>query len=76
MLDLISAALDYAKSQGAQYVEAYPAVPVVKEDGGPDYKVTYRFMGFVPTFKKAGFQEVSPSGSKRPVFRYSLEGIE
>jgi GNAT superfamily N-acetyltransferase len=76
MLDLISAALDYAKSKGALFVEAYPAVPGVKEDGEPDYQVSYRFMGFASTFEKAGFQEVSQSGSKRPVFRYSLEGAE
>lgn len=55
---LLAAAVDYARDNGAQYVEAYPVAP-----DSP----TYRFMGLVPTFEKAGFQFVKSSGSRRNV---------
>lgn len=55
---LIEEAINYAKSKGARYVEAYP----VKQDSP-----SYRFMGFVPSFTKAGFEFRKQVGSRRNV---------
>lgn len=60
---LLTAAIDYAKENGAQYVEAYPVAP-----DSP----SYRFMGFVPMFEKAGFQFVKTAGSRRNVMIINL----
>ena len=61
---IIAAAVECARSRGASIVEAYPVDP-----GSP----SYRFMGFIPTFKAAGFQEVGRVGSRRHVFQLRLE---
>ena len=60
---ILAAALDYAKDNGAHYVEAYPVAP-----DSP----SYRFMGFVPTFEKAGFRFVESAGSRRNVMILAL----
>lgn len=60
---LLTAAIDYAKENGAQYIEAYPVAP-----DSP----SYRFMGFVPMFEKAGFQFVKTAGSRRNVMIINL----
>ena len=60
---LIHAAAAHARSNGARILEAYPVQP-----GSP----SYRFMGYVPTFEKAGFQHVGPAGSRRHVMRLDL----
>jgi GNAT superfamily N-acetyltransferase len=57
---IIAAAVDFAKAGGASIVEAYPVDP---------QSPSYRFMGFVPTFKAAGFCEVGRAGTRRHVFR-------
>jgi GNAT superfamily N-acetyltransferase len=57
---IIAAAIDYAKSKSASIVEAYPV-----DAESP----SYRFMGFVPTFEAAGFQEVGRAGTRRHVFQ-------
>jgi len=46
---LIRAAVSHARTQGATVVEAYPVEP-----DSP----SYRFMGFVSTFRAAGFREL------------------
>jgi GNAT superfamily N-acetyltransferase len=55
---LIEQAIAFAKKNGAQYVEAYPVEP-----DSP----SYRFMGFVKTFEKAGFHFVKMAGKRRHV---------
>jgi GNAT superfamily N-acetyltransferase len=60
---LIAAAVAYAKKRGATTVEAYP----VEEDAP-----SYRFMGFVPTFAKAGFTELGMAGKRRHVMRWQV----
>jgi hypothetical protein len=60
---LIAGAVDHARSQGATAVEAYPV---------PDAAPSYRFMGFVGTFRKAGFREVGRAGVRRHVMRLDL----
>ncbi len=63
MSRILAAAVDYAKDNGALYVEAYPVAP-----DSP----SYRFMGFVPTFEKAGFRFVKSAGSRRNVMILAL----
>ena len=55
---LLAAAVDFATVSGAQRIEAYP----VKTDSP-----TYRFLGLVPMFAKAGFKRVTMAGSRRHV---------
>jgi GNAT superfamily N-acetyltransferase len=58
--ELIAAAVSHARNAGATVVEAYPVDP-----GAP----SYRFMGFVPAFSRAGFSEVARAGTRRHVMR-------
>jgi GNAT superfamily N-acetyltransferase len=57
---LIAAAVAYARKRGATVVEAYPVDPT---------SPSYRFMGFVPAYEKAGFSEVGTAGTRRHVMR-------
>jgi GNAT superfamily N-acetyltransferase len=60
---LIKAAVTHATLKGATIVEAYPVDP-----GSP----SYRFMGYVESFKSAGFEEVGRAGSRRHVLRLKV----
>ena len=60
---LIEEAKNYAKSNGAKYVEAYPV-----ETDSP----SYRFMGFIKQFEKAGFKFIKKEGTRRNVMLYAL----
>ena len=59
----IAGACDHARRSGASVLEAYPVMPD---------SASYRFMGFVPAFEKAGFTHVGPAGSRRHVMRLPL----
>jgi len=60
---LVKAAARHAKKHGAKVLEAYPVDP-----DSP----SYRFMGFLPAFKKLGFKEMARAGSRRHVVRKRL----
>jgi GNAT superfamily N-acetyltransferase len=60
---LIAGAIDYARREGATILEAYP----VAEDAP-----SYRFMGFVPAFERAGFTEIGMAGARRHIMRLPL----
>jgi GNAT superfamily N-acetyltransferase len=60
---LIAGAVEHARSAGATVVEAYPV---------PEAAPSYRFMGFVGTFLKAGFHEVGRAGLRRHVMRLDI----
>ena len=60
---LIEEAKQYARNNGAGIVEAYP----VREDSP-----SYRFMGFIRSFEKAGFEYVKKAGSRRHVMIFKL----
>jgi ribosomal protein S18 acetylase RimI-like enzyme len=60
---LVEQAKDYAKENGAEYVEAYPV-----EENSP----SYRFMGYMKTFEKMGFQFVKMAGTRRHVMLYKI----
>ena len=51
---LLTAACDYAASEGAEVIEAYPVDP-----DSP----SYGFIGFRPTFLAAGFEERGRPGA-------------
>jgi GNAT superfamily N-acetyltransferase len=68
-LDLLRAAVEYARSQGAQVIEGYP-VELRKNASGRLQPANYNFMGYVSTFQNAGFRDVTPTGRSRRVMRY------
>lgn len=57
---LIAVAVAHARAQGAGVVEAYPVAAEAP---------SYRFMGFVPAFARAGFTEIGMAGKRRHVMR-------
>ncbi|MCP9895462.1 GNAT family N-acetyltransferase [Vulcanococcus limneticus Candia 3F8] len=61
--ELIRAAIQHSRLQGADILEVYPVDPE---------SPSYRFMGFVPTFQELGFKEVGRAGSRRHVMRLDL----
>lgn len=65
---LIQAALEYARQNGAQAVEAYPVENETGVNGSGE------FTGIASTFRKAGFVEVARRTEKRPLMRYELSG--
>ena len=60
---LLDAAIEYARSQRAKIIEAYPVDP-----DSP----SYRFMGFVSVFERAGFKTVGTAGARRHVMNLTL----
>lgn len=61
--ELIKQAINYAKANGAKYVEAYPVDPE-----SPSYK----FMGVKPVFDKLGFEYKHRAGKRRYVMTLEL----
>ena len=66
-LQLIKAAVEYARGRGATLVEAYPVEPRSEE-----MPVVFAYTGFAATFREAGFVEVARRSETRPMMRYSL----
>jgi GNAT superfamily N-acetyltransferase len=62
-VDLLRAAVDYARSLGAAVVEGYPVEPGAR---------LYTYMGSPATFRKAGFRDVTPPGWARRVMRCTV----
>jgi GNAT superfamily N-acetyltransferase len=60
---LLAAAVRHARAHGAKVVESYPVDP-----DSP----SYRFMGFVPMFREAGFKELAREGKRRHVMQLNL----
>ena len=60
---LIEAAAKHAKKHRARLLEAYPVDP-----DSP----SYRHMGFVPAFERAGFKEEGREGTRRHVMQLPL----
>jgi len=65
-LQLLRAAVDYARAHGAHVVEGYPMDPV------KDTPDAFAWTGLASAFRKAGFKEVARRSATRPVMRYSL----
>ena len=64
---LIEAAADYARSNGARILEAYPVDPE-----HPTVKGDEAFTGLLPTFLKAGFRVAARRSARRVIVRRSL----
>jgi GNAT superfamily N-acetyltransferase len=62
---LLEAAIKLAFKRGAKAIEGYPVAK-----GSP----SYRYMGFLPLFRNAGFRETGRAGSRRHVVRRSVVG--
>ena len=61
--ELIAAAIAYARKEGATVLEAYPVDPA---------SPSYRFMGFIPAFERAGFTEIGTAGTRRQIMRLTI----
>jgi len=61
---MLQAAIETSRRHGATVLEAYPV-----EADAP----SYRFMGFVPLFRAAGFKSTGRAGSRRRVMRLVLD---
>ena len=64
---LLGAAVDFARSQGAEALEGYPIDP--STDRMPD---VYAWTGLASMFEQAGFVEISRPKPTRPIYRRSL----
>lgn len=67
-VELLKAAVQYARQQGAKILEGYPTEP--KKDKVPDVFV---YTGLANAFLEAGFQEVARRSETRPIMRIFLE---
>lgn len=65
---LITAAGQYAGSQGAKWVEGYPVEPKSAKDIPPAFAWT----GIPKAFRRAGFEEVVRRSPTRPIMRLEL----
>jgi GNAT superfamily N-acetyltransferase len=68
-VQLLRAAVEYARVRGASIVEGYPEDP-----GEGDQPAPFMFTGLASAFRKAGFKEVLRRSKKRPIMRYFLWG--
>lgn len=66
---LLAAAIEYARSQGAIAVEGYPVEP--RKDEMP---AIYAWMGLASMFTRAGFVEMARRSEHRPVMRLVIAG--
>lgn len=66
-IQLIQAAVEYAKTRGAAIVEAYPVEP--KRDNMP---AVFAWTGLASAFQQAGFREILRRSETRPIMRYVL----
>jgi GNAT superfamily N-acetyltransferase len=64
---LLSAAVDFAKKQGAKIVEGYPVEPSMENMPDP-----FLWHGVPSAFKAAGFKEVLRRSKSRPIMRYVI----
>jgi GNAT superfamily N-acetyltransferase len=65
---LIQAAEEFARKNGAHFLEAYPV------DGGERKMVdTFVYTGLAAAFQKAGYKEVERRSQTRPIMRKSLD---
>lgn len=64
---VVTAAIDYAKRQGAKMVEAYPI-----DTPNENYPVAFAPTGFYSTYKKTGFTECKRRSDTRPIMRYLI----
>jgi GNAT superfamily N-acetyltransferase len=71
-LELLKAAVAYARAQGAAIVEGYPVEPTRDADGNLKPVTSYRYMGSVSIFRKAGFRKAGAGAYGRPIMRLAF----
>jgi len=69
---LIKGAVDYAQSQGAKIVEAYPTDMQHPNLEGKKLTGYHGFMGIASAFRKAGFIEVGRASDYQAIMRYTF----
>ena len=69
--ELLRAATEYAKSQGAELMEGYPVEPKSEKDIPPAFAWT----GIPKAFIRAGFKEVARRSPSRPIMRLELRDL-
>jgi GNAT superfamily N-acetyltransferase len=62
-VEVLKAAVEFARSRGATIVEGYPQE--LKER----LPAAFVWMGVMPTFERAGFHEVARRSAKKPIMR-------
>ena len=67
LAQLITAALAYARENGARIVEAYPLLPQKAAEQPYEH-----YMGVQTTFARLGFQEVARRSDRRPIMRFVI----
>jgi GNAT superfamily N-acetyltransferase len=67
-VELLKAAVDFARSLGASIVEGYPVEP-----DGDNYPAVFAWTGTAKTYRRAGFDEVARRSPTRPIMRCSIE---
>jgi GNAT superfamily N-acetyltransferase len=66
-VQLIQAAVEYAKAQGAKIIEGYPVDPKT-----PNMPTVFAWTGFVSAYRQVGFEEVLRRSETRPIMRYNV----
>jgi len=67
LVELIRSAVNYARRNGAKFVEAYP-----KDSAEHQHPVNV-YMGITSVFLKEGFVEVARRSPKSPILRYQIQ---
>ncbi|HUX60763.1 MAG TPA: GNAT family N-acetyltransferase [Ignavibacteriaceae bacterium] len=65
--ELLKAAVEFCKSQGAKIVEVYPIVPYSE-----NIPASFAWTGIPSACEKAGFKEVARRSKSRPIMRYYI----
>jgi GNAT superfamily N-acetyltransferase len=66
-VEILKGLIKYAKENGIQIIEAYPAIPT--QEKLPD---AFAWIGLYKSFERAGFQIVDQTSRNRPMVRYYL----
>ncbi len=66
-VELLRAAVEYARKKGARIVEGYPVEP-----RQPSIADVFAACGTASAFRKAGFTEVARRSATRPIMRFDL----
>jgi GNAT superfamily N-acetyltransferase len=66
-VELLKAAVEFARARGARIVEGYPVEPKKEQ---PD---AFVYTGLASAFREAGFKEVLRRSPTRPIMRYMIE---
>jgi GNAT superfamily N-acetyltransferase len=66
-MELLRAAVEFARSRGARIVEGYP-----QEVEGDQLPAPFVWTGLASAYRKAGFREVLRRSEKKPIMRYEI----